>query len=428
MLKSLRYLCIIALMFIVSLMASGQGAPEQIQDALALFNQDTGQNLVLTDLYWTWEQLTATDSSLGCPKDGEFYTQGQVVTYRFLFTYDGNIYDYRVSADRSNVRACGVTSTDAPTSTPSADSTPDPRSNRLCPTPAVGISYIRTRFAPGLQGFIPEGNASRVRVDPATTAAQVGELGAGTVFDIIAGPTCDAEGYVWWQILAGSLSGWIAEGQGSEYFVEPLPPAAPLTGYPALSLDNLPLVAELDKLQGNFSRKVAFSLDSKLVALGDTGSEGAWIYDNLSEAPRLLPSTLPLTTMAFGSPGSDKFLALFGGEDGGIRLWDLTLDEPVVERVYLLGHDDPVSAVAYKGDGSLIASSGGLAYTTQNDLAADTNAILLWDVNTVALKLALRGHLADVTGLAFLSDGSLVSSSLDGSVRWWDTTTGVERT
>ncbi|HEX2621770.1 MAG TPA: hypothetical protein VHL11_16545, partial [Phototrophicaceae bacterium] len=405
---------------------AAQGAPEQIQDALALFNQETGQNLTLNDLYWTWDQLTATDSSLGCPKDGETYTQGQVVVYRFLFTWQGNIYEYRVSADRTTTRSCGAISQNAPTPTlsPNTTATPDPQSNILCP-PQPGITYMRTRLTVGIKGHVPLGAVTNVRSDPASTAPQIGQI-TGSEFDILAGPQCDTEGYLWWQISNSAITGWMAEGKDGEYFFEPLPPSAGLTGLPVINLGNVSTLSGIDKIQGNFSRKLSFESDGKLVIVGDGGSEGAWIYDTLNATPRIMPATLPLTAIGFCNSSSGQTLGLFGGTDGAVRLWDLRPDIPVTERVYLLGHDDPVSAAACKSDGSLMASSGGLAYTTQNDAATDTYAIVVWDINSVSFKTALRGHTGEVTGLVFMPDGSLISASQDGSLRWWDVNTSTQ--
>jgi WD40 repeat protein len=420
--KFLRYSLLILLLSFSLLVA--QGAPEQIQDALALFNQEQGTALTLNDLYWEWEQTTADDSSLGCPKAGETYTPGRVVVYRVLFTYNNTIYDYRVSADRTITRSCGGTPVGAPTATlpPNVTPTPDPLSNRLCPESAATLTYIRTRLAPNIEARVIEGGApNRLRAEASTTANVLAEIPPGAAFDVLSGPVCDAEGYVWWQVDYNGTLGYTAEGQGSDYYIEPLPPTDLPADLPVIETGNAALVGEVGKLQGNFSRDLLFMPDGKLLTVGEIGSEGAWLYDSLQTAPRIVTSADLLTAIAYGSFGSDKYLAMYGGEDGAVRVWDVAADADVVERVFLNGHDDPIDAIAFKPDGTLMASVGGLAYTSQNDSETDTHAILLWNVGAVTLEGVLRGHTDAVTGLVFVGNDRLISSSLDGTVRLWNT-------
>lgn len=59
-----------------------------------------------------------------------------------------------------------------------------------------------------------------VRAEPGTASDLVGTLPAGSVFMVLEGPLCTAV-YAWFRIEAGELTGWIAEGRGQLYFVEP---------------------------------------------------------------------------------------------------------------------------------------------------------------------------------------------------------------
>jgi WD40 repeat protein len=116
-------------------------------------------------------------------------------------------------------------------------------------------------------------------------------------------------------------------------------------------------------------------------------------------------------------------LALFGGQTGAIRLWDIQPGATLVERAFLQGHDSPVTAVAFSPDGTTLASSGGRAFL-RVDATDNMFGIALWDVDTVTLIDGLRGHTADVLALQFNTAGSvLYSASLDGSIRMWDTAT-----
>lgn len=420
-------LSVLALMMLAG-SALAQGAPDPINDALADFNQRIGRTLTLNDFNWSWEQRRFPDTSLGCPQAGEVYAQVEVVGYRFLFTWNNEIYDYRVSADRSLLVFCGATPVDQTQETPVEDDD-EAYSNPLCPAPPAGITYMQTRLSTGIQARVQPGLPNRVRAEPSTTGAITGEIPGGGIFTVLNGPACDAEGYVWWEIDYDGFRGWTAEGRGGTYFIEPLPPAALPANLAPLTAENIANVNEMSRLQGNFVPGLAWSwaFDSPrpahLVALGAPGSEGAWLYNMsaITEAPRIVPGTVGLTSVAFGR---DADLALFGSANGGLRLWDIRPGVTLVERTFLQGHDSPVMAVAFSGDGRLLASSGGRAFLRE-DQPDNINAITLWNVVNVSINTALRGHTAPVTGIIFWAENSHVaSSSLDGTIRIWNLNVG----
>jgi WD40 repeat protein/Tfp pilus assembly protein PilF/predicted Ser/Thr protein kinase len=78
-------------------------------------------------------------------------------------------------------------------------------------------------------------------------------------------------------------------------------------------------------------------------------------------------------------------------------------------------HAGQVRQVAWRGDGRLLAASCG-------------RLVYAWRADSPARPLAvLKGHAADVRYVGFLPDGDLlVSSSWDGTTRFWDPHTGKE--
>lgn len=62
--------------------------------------------------------------------------------------------------------------------------------------------------------------ANNLRAEPDTSAALLGAIPEGAVISVVDGPVC-ADGYAWWQVEAGGQTGWTAEGEGLEYWLEP---------------------------------------------------------------------------------------------------------------------------------------------------------------------------------------------------------------
>lgn len=67
------------------------------------------------------------------------------------------------------------------------------------------------------------GDRLRLRRGPSTSYEAIVNLQPGDTFLVVDGPSC-AEGYSWYRIAFGDLTGWVAEGDVEEYFAEPFPP------------------------------------------------------------------------------------------------------------------------------------------------------------------------------------------------------------
>ena len=423
-----KRLLLIAVFVISGMMMSvmAQGAPDPINDALADLNAQLGTSYTLNDIAWYWEQENYPDSSLGCPQEGQTYAQQVTVGYRFVFTANNNIYDYRVAADRSILFLCSVTpveeNEDGTTST-TPDFIESDYSNPLCPTPPEGISYMHTRLTTEIQARVQPGLPNRVRAEPSVDAAQTGEIPGGSIFNVLQGPVCDDQGYLWWQVDYDGFVGWTAEGRDGDYFIEPVP-SATLPNTQTITAENVSFVVELARFEANLGDALAWAQNTetdappRLLVTGDLGTDGGWVIDTAatSESPRFLTGS---DTLTVATVGINSNTALLGASDGSLRLWDISTNAGLVERAFLQGHDSPVQAVAFSPDQTIFAGSGGRAFLTENR-EDNLYAITVWDVANVFLLGGLRGHTDSVTGLVFTDDSTLlISSSLDGFIRIW---------
>ena len=111
------------------------------------------------------------------------------------------------------------------------------------------------------------------------------------------------------------------------------------------------------------------------------------------------------------SPDGETIVS--GSSDKTLKLWDA---RAAVCRATLEGHTDAVSACAFSPDGEMIVS------------ASHDKTLKLWDARTGAVSAAPEGHTDRVTACAFSPDGQMVvSGSWDTTLRLWDARTGACR-
>jgi WD40 repeat protein len=146
--------------------------------------------------------------------------------------------------------------------------------------------------------------------------------------------------------------------------------------------------------------------------------------------------------------------AISGGDDGTLRLWDLTSGKEVRR---FEGHREAVSAVAFSADGRLAASGGRdrtvrvwevdggrerarleghlgkvlcVTFSPRGDWllsGGDDTTLRLWDVEKAREVRRFAGHTAAVTSVAFSPGGATaLSGGLDRSVRLWAVKSGEE--
>jgi WD40 repeat protein/serine/threonine protein kinase len=162
---------------------------------------------------------------------------------------------------------------------------------------------------------------------------------------------------------------------------------------------------------------IVFSPDGRLLAsAGDDGTIRLWNIntgETVGEPIGNLSET-QIYSLVF-TPDGEQLIS--GNSDGTIRIWDVSTGEQVTtleaqddERVYALNLSD---------HGELLASGG------------DYSNIILWRRNesgTFEQSTLLTGHTNWVNTLDISPDGTtIVSGSVDHTVRFWDIATGTQR-
>jgi hypothetical protein len=421
-----RFFVCLLVMLTLPMVAAAQGAPDQINIALNRLSAEVGRTVAINNLEdWRWAQDLYPDLSLGCPQPDTAYAQVATQGYKFLLTYGGVIYDYRVSADGNVAILCsqvGEGESAAATPTPANADTID--TSVGCPNPEPGVVYLPQRLTTGIQARVVDGPPIVQRSEPSDTGAVSGEIPAQAVVNIATGPVC-ADGQVWWQVDYDGRIGWAVEGRDGNYWLEMIPALALPANLAALTAENATQIAELSRVESNVIPGLAAAPDTNTVAvLGGVGTNGVWLYDlaALDTAPRLLRGTVQFTDVNYGA---DASVLLLGDARGGIRLWSTDPQTTLLERWFDQGYETLTSAVALAPDAQSAASAGDVAITGVE--IEKSNAILLWNIEDVRQQFALGGHTGAVNALAFSPDGALLASASDDTtVRLWNPADGSE--
>lgn len=442
---------VLVALLVTGLASRAQGDPptDLINRALADLSSRAGITITLNDLNsWRWTQSNYPDTSLGCPQAGIGYAQVLTNGYQFVFVYNGATFDYRAAANGSALFLCSGPAT-VPVATPIPTFTPAQAAATVPAATlegrAVCTGAMNTRLRTGAQGRVrADGLPVNVRAQATTASQRVTQLNPDETFAVIGGPEC-AQNYVWWQVRAGDVTGWIAEGANGVYWIEPTGSttvtitSTPAPAGPAATTPTLPDRVEVYALQTGMPisaatgdqlslfidiqipdavTDIAWSADGQFLAV--TGLSGLRLYDMtlIQQPPRLFQVPSGSTKQAaFNADGS---LLATAHQDTIVRVWDTSTGGL---RALLRGHMQPIQAVAFSPVAARVASgSGGVD-------GSEDNTVRLWDVDGRAQIAVLQGHTAPVTAVAFNPDGTLLASGgEDNTVRLWDVTSATPGT
>jgi WD40 repeat protein len=204
-------------------------------------------------------------------------------------------------------------------------------------------------------------------------------------------------------------------------------------------LDGGDQVAEISGYADDSGVFVAFTAAGELATVGDEEAEDGivkvWPLPEAGE-PRVLDDGADRVTGRIMAT-TDGFL-LGAGAGSPIQWWEAVVGR---QRGHFLGFDGTAFDVATSADGKLVATVGPdgvptlwrrstfflphpdglyrIAYNPAGDRLATAGAdgvVRVWDTATNAVAGTSR-HAGEVRGLAYAPDGTLASTSLDGTVR-----------
>lgn len=369
-----KRLALSALLFLCStIVVYAQTAPDAINDALADLSTRAGTTVTLDNLSdWEWAQQTYPDTSLGCPEPEQTYNQVATNAYRFLLTYNGVTYDYRVSADRNTLILCTTpTTTATPAQTPTVGPTNTP-AQVLTPiiTPVPTIQQVTLFDLPA--------NREPVTVDNAGRLALFENLPVG---EAVSAVSWSPDGST---LAAGAVSGtWL---------------------YNTAAFNQPPRLLQVP--DGTVYDLTFSPTENILVTAHNDATVRLWDVKTGGQRAILRGHTGPVTALAFTPDGT---ILASAGDDHTIRLWDMA---GLTEIALIEGHTDTITALVFSPDGTLLAS------------ASRDGSVSVWDVISATLAKVLPGE-NPVTAAAFDGDGThLVSGSENGALQLWDITSG----
>lgn len=158
------------------------------------------------------------------------------------------------------------------------------------------------------------------------------------------------------------------------------------------------------------SNHTAFSNDGLYWATASDNQLYLWDVQDFLNEIRLPNATLdaPISVLYFSGDGTRLGV---GGQDGGVRVWDLRRRER--EPVNLRGHSEQITSLRFSPDNRYVA-------TTSLD-----NAARLWHAESGRLEAVLSGHRVNVWSVAFSPDGRrLATADESGEIRLWSVEAG----
>jgi len=187
-----------------------------------------------------------------------------------------------------------------------------------------------------------------------------------------------------------------------------------------LTSDEIILVDQLVRNEGFYTVGAVAVSDEYIAVALDTTVE---LYDlnDLERAPRAINLNLGLVHDLAFTPNGDKLAIAVDGEElssGNVVIYDIDANS----RTFF-DFGTRVFAIAFSQDGEWLAVAGG-----ESGYAVSRLIVYRWDTSSNPIPpnpayyqpIEFEGHEHTIYDVGFTSEGYLLSSSWDGSVRLWD--------
>ena len=356
--------------------------------------------------------------TIGTLQPSEFLTVTEVTPARDWFQINKNgalgwipSTTMTASGDCANLPVFGATPVPSPTPV-----LPSPFEVYLCPRDYAGYLPPRIRVGVATARVGEGGVPNKIRAYPTTdeNGTQVGLIQPGRTVDrIVAGPVCNNQ-IVWWRIEVDGVTGWTAESQVPDYFLEPtagneIEPTVPQTTLPTSPLTQVGVV-EL----GYSISQVTFTPDGRSLLIPDQNGANFEVWDVTSglRTPNIIPINAPIAGFTFSPLGE----LVTTDMTGSIRYWDLTTFQEIPDKAIVNAYEPTRGGpLAFNGDGSMLLSADCHEQDPQG-LGCNTSLIKMFDTRT---KLPARLQAIDsnfIDDLQFNADDTIMASlSLDGT-------------
>lgn len=305
------------------------------------------------------------------------------------------------------------------------------------------------RLIIGAAGRVTATHSVNLRDTPSTRGKLLFVVTAGETFIVLSGPQC-VDGYQWWLVNWNSVKGWLPEGFGTDYWLEPLtaggqqptagpqqletptatlpPVIAPAPDAQTVLPANLQKitaanVSQLKRLatwgHGSLSG-MALSPDGKTLAVASGVGISLIPTSNLGAAPRELRTTGRILDLAFNADGTQ--LASTGTQ---LLIWNVSTGTVITT----FSGDAASAATSLPGMGRVAVGVAVMFSPDGQHLATidgQMDATQLWDIATGKLQSTVSGFTQTVFAAALSGDGKwLASTSLERKLIITDVATGA---